>query len=637
MTFYFEQSVITDTAPTIDTALEFEQLESTFDEDFIQTIEHNALVHAKMSVEKMTLYKKPSMFGMKILYVDAEEEASEDNERATGDEMALSIHSAAFDEVDDPESNKDVADVIINTSSKNEPEENNNINHDAQEAADLQNEEMSMIDIDHNDIYLFSAAATTGGSEDQLHQIPEPIKEFKEEHEEFNDEVRVTDYARENLSADKMFANTIDSNYELEEEDSTSDTKGKGENTNLDDVDLEPHPEDRELEHKFTPPLFTIYEESEEDQQLDCDVLETAGHLSKPEAIDASKTTDSSSMASPKLAPKTNQQSPKPSNVIDTWQPAESVATTAVSIDLPTNIQAAAPEAAKPTVENDETTLTLARVVHEATDSAGSNISSPAIVDDKDSEYCDTDTRASHHTDVLDSYLAEHNCSVPSIQSDARPEIIDGGFTGPIPACFELPTVHDRVTEEEVENGAESPLSESANESSSSAFEAPTTTVSEATSTPSEPSSPTTTKIDEAEVPTAKVLDVAIEALSTYDADDDSFDIEEFAAAIDAALLVFPTEETDMDTIDRGAITSAIDRLLQMLPTGEPSSDTEPEKDVKVETETLIEHHHDAVACDAAPEIQPAAQKLSSTEDDILPHLSLPEISMTHEESMLEA
>ena len=473
-----------------------------------------------------------------------------------------------------------------------------------------------------------------------------------------------------------MFANTIDSNYELEEEDSTSDTKGKGENTNLDDVDLEPHPEDRELEHKFTPPLFTIYEESEEDQQLDCDVLETAGHLSKPEAIDASKTTDSSSMASPKLAPKTNQQSPKPSNVIDTWQPvqaptpcadiskraikplkrsksispfrgfhfdfncqtqAESVATTAVSIDLPTNIQAAAPEAAKPTVENDETTLTLARVVHEATDSAGSNISSPAIVDDKDSEYCDTDTRASHHTDVLDSYLAEHNCSVPSIQSDARPEIIDGGFTGPIPACFELPTVHDRVTEEEVENGAESPLSESANESSSSAFEAPTTTVSEATSTPSEPSSPTTTKIDEAEVPTAKVLDVAIEALSTYDADDDSFDIEEFAAAIDAALLVFPTEETDMDTIDRGAITSAIDRLLQMLPTGEPSSDTEPEKDVKVETETLIEHHHDAVACDAAPEIQPAAQKLSSTEDDILPHLSLPEISMTHEESMLEA
>ena len=54
-----------------------------------------------MSVEKMTLYKKPSMFGMKILYVDAEEEASEDNERATGDEMALSIHSAAFDEVDE--------------------------------------------------------------------------------------------------------------------------------------------------------------------------------------------------------------------------------------------------------------------------------------------------------------------------------------------------------------------------------------------------------------------------------------------------------------------------------------------------------------------------------------------------------
>ncbi|CAK7227632.1 hypothetical protein SBRCBS47491_006637 [Sporothrix bragantina] len=251
--FSFEQPAISMVAPTIDMDLEFDQFQTSFDETLFQTIEQSALVHAKTTVQKTALYNNLNKYE---LHVSPENNYNSANTAAEGD--------------------NEVAVIMDDTSSNDTPEDNKpNTFQDAD--VDDHNEEMSMVEFSRGDIYLYSAAT---GSEDQMFQMPEVIQESAEDFQEFDDEDRATNYARDNLfSADKMFADTIDPDSEPEEDESTPSNMDKGKSTNFDPLGREPPPEDRELKEMFKLKLFTIYEDTEEEKQFAREVLEAAGPL----------------------------------------------------------------------------------------------------------------------------------------------------------------------------------------------------------------------------------------------------------------------------------------------------------------------------------------------------------------------
>lgn len=67
-------------------------------EDFFRAIEHNALVHAKMTVQNLAIHDKLNRADMTyIKYMERESEETD----TTDPDTAFSLHSAAFGEVDE--------------------------------------------------------------------------------------------------------------------------------------------------------------------------------------------------------------------------------------------------------------------------------------------------------------------------------------------------------------------------------------------------------------------------------------------------------------------------------------------------------------------------------------------------------
>ncbi|CAK7219822.1 hypothetical protein SCUCBS95973_003951 [Sporothrix curviconia] len=646
--------------------LDFEPFECSFNEDVFQAIEHQAHVYAKMTVEKMLAYKKLNTYETQISYVDPQEDEDDDSS----------------DFIDFPEDNKctnnhgalgdDNAASIIEDNSLNEAPEDASSNT-FQDAADVQNEDMSMVQFNHNDIYLFSAATTTCGSEDQLFQIPDSIQEVKEEHQESDDEIQVTDYARDNLfSVDKMFENVLASDSEPEDENIIPNIIDKDNAAvNFDPLGREPLPEDCEMKEKFKLKLFTIYEETEEEKQFTREILEAAGPLKTYAPIDEmarvgilfsddeceddtlksfpnisiessnfegykSGTIDLSKLASSPFMSTPNPETSwpcRPQKFIESCQPVDvpetcsdlskreikplrrskkasplsgfkfdfnyptpAVPTTAITFDQPIIPETpvahtTTPAAVEPAVGKKDATVT--ELILSVADNTVNHSSSLVLANDQGGDNDrTTHTRAHYHEDVWDFYLAEQSCFVPSIPDDAKPGIIDYGFIGTVPACFQLPTVYDRVIEEVIETAPEpEPL-----------------TIQE------HPPIVTGTNIEAVALPAddeATALQLVLNALSNLASNENPGDSEEFAAAIDAALLV-----------DMGSLHSIdIDN-----------------------SEPLTEQSINNDACNSASEIvtpenesQTAIQQPPTAQDELLYHLSLPEVSMTHEESMMEA
>ncbi|CAK7234732.1 hypothetical protein SEUCBS140593_009044 [Sporothrix eucalyptigena] len=295
----------TSDAPAIDVAFDFEQFDAAFD-DFLNVIEEKAMLQAKTTIDNMVLHNSltHTTDAVQAIYLAADEELNV--------EMAQSIHSAAFDDVDVPEEKKGIKYTYPDGESESAEIVDETVDDDTscgesledigsfhfQDADKVQNEQMSMIDFHRDDMYLFAAAASAffsnlGGSEDQVFNIPTEVSEavndaknqtngiLKEALNEYNESYRETDHARDNFcSADNIFTTSAKSNNESDEDEIPLSPIIQDRSINYDPLDREDPGDDSKLipQGKFKLRLFTIMEESEEEKEAIRTLLKSFGN-----------------------------------------------------------------------------------------------------------------------------------------------------------------------------------------------------------------------------------------------------------------------------------------------------------------------------------------------------------------------
>lgn len=611
-------------------------------------------------------------------------------------------------------------------------------------ATDTLNEDMSMIEFDFNDIYPFSV--TTGEwtyclslsqisiltdilvekerLDQHLPHIPDCVEMSKELNHESDDEDRITGYPRDNLiSAYKMFANTIESDSDLEEGESALGFMARETASNLDPLGREPPSEDQDTQEKFKLKLFTILEETESEKEFNNTLKSAAPHktfvpvdemarlgllfsddeyeddimasfdisiesfkfdeyesgtaeITKPARSSITITEPSSRIKShsskPDTATESSQSVEGPSLCADLSKRtiklpkksngASRYAGFQFDFNFPVPTDKITDRAKRQLTISSATAFTNFAIVSpafrsneiadievdgEIADSTTDSKNSSLVVDTQYGNDLHADKRAKYYEDAWNSLVETPDCFTSISSSDDRLNIVDCGLVGPVPSCYHLPTVNDRVIEEVLETEVEPLYTDDAAENfSSAAFDLPISISATAPELLQHPIISTDPAKDENEV--AK-LDTALCSSVNIESGDDSFDAVSIGAAIDALLLVLPTAETDAESIDRDAITAAIDQVLLLLPLAESCSDIEKLEAVIAEIDPLTEksltNHLDNTSLANAPEpdeyqsdSQPAIEQHSVAHSEPLKDFLLPEFTaMTHEESMLEA
>ncbi|CAK7267942.1 hypothetical protein SEPCBS57363_002848 [Sporothrix epigloea] len=707
--FEFEHRALEVSAPSIELAFEFEQLEAILNEEFFRTIEHNAFVQAKMTIQNLAMHDKLNRAEMTyIKYMEGESEETD----ITDPDTAFSLHSAAFDEVDEsfwdeessafiesPEDGKEVdagavedgiAVAIIEDFESNEAP--NGLVNDFQIAADTLNEDMSMIEFDYNDIYLLGAATEQESPVPHLPTISECVEKSKDLNQESDDDDRITSYSRDNLiSAYKMFANTIESDPDQEEEESASKSIAREKASDLDPLGREPPSEDHEAKEKFKLKLFTIHEETENEKGFAThNTFAPVDEMARLGLLFSDEECEDDIMASFDISIESFQVDEYESGTAELTEPAKPVDFPSLCADLSKRTIKAPKKSSNASrhagfqfefsfpVPTDTTTdrekhqlstdlITSSAIVSpafksdqvadieldgELADGATDSKIIPLVVDTQYGNDLHADKRVKYHEDAWNSLVEAPECFPSASLSDERLKIVDWGFVGPVPACYHLPTVNDRVIEEVIEAEVEPLYTNVVLETcSSAAFDL---AISSSATTPELPQHPiiSTDPAEDisilAENEVAK-LDAALCSTLDIECGDDSFDAESIGAAIDALLLVLPTAETDAESIDRDAITAAIDQVLLLLPLAECRSDIEKLEAVIAEidplTEKSLEKHRETASLSNAPEpdeyqsdILPATEQHSIAHTEPLEDFLSPELTaMNHEESMLEA
>ncbi|CAK7274549.1 hypothetical protein SEPCBS119000_006231 [Sporothrix epigloea] len=692
--FEFEQFVPIISAPFIETAFESERLDSILNEEFFQAIEHKALIYAKMTVENMALHDRLSQPKTKISYIVFPEEGSEE----TDIETALSLHSAAFGEVDEPEDKDEVDAGTVNegiTTAQYEDTESTEtpdrlIGYNSQDDADISNENMSMIE------YQSTSAATTAKNivENQLFRDLECAEELIQNYEaEENDST--TTYPRDNLiSAYKMFANTIDAGSDSDDE-STFPATDSYMAARFDILGREPLPADQDAKEKFKLKLFTIHEEIDSEDDVAKNDPKTTGNLNTFVPVDEMARVgllfsddecednimayspaisiescnfddyESNTVEFPKLASLSSVASAE-SNLFAKFSTCMSTAASktweAVDARMPcdSNLRKTRPlKGSKHASKYAEFKFifdfpvtfvtTAAKTENQKVDLA------PQVTAPVDASQIVSD-RASEPT--IDSGIQknddtphENDCQAPKrikYCTDVQNETCEAQDS----SALTLAPVCDPAIEKTAHTDIEPIRTDDTLESSSFAAHGSTSSVTVRRSKFVEH-----TSVDDDCVQSvtfsngieATASNTTLGPLPNVEGDDGSSDMESIAAAIDALLLILPTAETDPEGLDKSAIISAIDQLLLLLPCAESSSDIEESEAAATQETSLPGLAQDILGDSAldtfelqADETGPATlqttENFNAYESENLWELLLPEAAaLTHEESKAEA